>query len=713
VPSAVQTFALAALALPLWVTTSEAQNKPFCGGLSSAVVKLVADSSDKQSQQTAGAGVIIGFDQNSIVVLTALHVLQKHRSISVELCNNQAVPHEGKLFERFSEELDLAVVIVRGLSSSDIPSDLPKIGVRLNPPLEIGEMVNTVGHNGDDDWKVVRGINRVIRLSRDDDDRFFKFSKISISGGNSGGPAFDEHDNFVGILQDTDSEAIAIRISEILKLLEIWGVLTNNIQITGAKPKLVVLIIISQCRYDYLIRFRNKFHGGLLTLLDRGAVFSNVHHDHFPTRDASGIAAITTGADPSIHGIVGDSWWDAEQMRNVNSVEDQNVRTLQSPSGGGASAQRLITSTIGDELRLADPNSRTFAISLRDRGALFLAGSTGTAYWWREKVGMVSNTSHLDDLPPWVLGHNRSIRIDQYTSRTWLAHVPAAETRSFVVSPFVDDYIEDFSEALLAAEELGQKSSTDFLAISFWGTHVLGHEYGPDSPEVEYAILGMDRQLQKLLKVIDRRVGLQNALVVLTSDHGVAPLPERASKLGAIGGNFDPQKLKEILRKRFEERYEAGGAIAEVSSSAVYFNYGALSTAKLTVTDAENITEEVLLSVQGIFRIYRASELQKWRINSSDFITRKVINGFFPHRSGDVIFVLSPGWVSFQSGTDEGSPYEYDTHVPLILMGTQVLPGLYGSSVLVNDIAPTITAILDIEAPRASTGRPLVEILRH
>ena len=301
------------------------------------------------------------------------------------------------------------------------------------------------------------------------------------------------------------------------------------------RPKLLVGIVIDQFRYDYINRWRAQYKGGFARFFERGAVFTNAHHEHFPTVTAIGHSTFMSGATPSTSGIVGNSWYDRTTGKNVTSVSDESVKLL-GGEGRGSSPHRLIASTVSDELKIAGRQSRVVGISIKDRSAILPVGHTADgAYWFDGASGnFVSSTWYFPDLPGWVKEYNASRPGDKFAGKEWRSledgnklfrtMATAADARlynSIEASPFGNEIIEEFAERAVDAEKLGTHADTDVLCVSFSANDYVGHAMGPDAPEVRDMALRTDLVLDKLFQYLDKKVGLDNVLIVLTADHGV------------------------------------------------------------------------------------------------------------------------------------------------------------------------------------------------
>jgi len=493
-------------------------------------------------------------------------------------------------------------------------------------------------------------------------------------------------------------------------------------------PRLVLLVAVDQMRYDYLPRFASGFTAGFRRLLQEGAVFTNAHLGHYPSVTAVGHSAMLTGAPPSISGIVGNDWYDRAVKRNVTSVEDPGTQLLGAGPATGSSPHRLRVSTVGDELKMAHPGSRVISVSHKDRSAILMGGRMADlALWWDAKTGaFVSSTWYVPELPKWVSAFNAGRPADAWLGREWravgeggqpgpvLGTLPAAPGPAYYGSLYNSAYgnelLVSLAEAALEGEGLGSRGTTDVLALSFSCNDAVGHDKGPHSAEIRDITVRTDLALGRLLETIDRRVGLARTVVVLTADHGVAPLPEQMAQWKMPGGRFSRPDLEKAVAGALEKAYGPGPWLEGRAGSAVYLNRALIAERGLDPAAVERVTAAGAESVAPVWRAYTRSQLLEGRVPPDPW-SRRVLLSFHRERSGDVDVLLEPYWMSGATGATHGSAFSYDTHIPLVLMGPGIRPGRQDRAVLLNDLAPTLATLLDVETPSGSSGQPLAEIL--
>jgi hypothetical protein len=490
--------------------------------------------------------------------------------------------------------------------------------------------------------------------------------------------------------------------------------------IAAEKPKLVLAIAVDQFRYDYLLRFRSEYKEGLDRLLNRGAVFTNAYYEHFPTVTAIGHSTFLSGALPSVSGIVGNEWYDRDAGKTVTSVSDDSVKMLAGAGDGGASPHRLLVSTVGDELKIASGGrSRVIGVSIKDRSAILPAGHMADgAFWFDSKTGnFVSSTYYFAELPGWAGEFNAAHHADRYRGAVWIGHKmpdePGAKLYNAELgSPFANQLIEQFAEQAVEGERLGQRGVTDVLAISFSANDHVGHAVGPDAPEVHDISVRTDQVIGKLFQYLDGRLGMQNVLVVLTADHGVSPMPEVNQARHMPGGRMPSGIVRDTVQAALTQKYGAGNWILSPGEYSLYLNLNLIREKNLDRAAVNQSAAEAALTIPHVARAYTREQLVNGAVQS-DRLGRRVVNGFNVKRSADVSLLLEPYWLYGAHGTSHGTPYGYDSHVPVIFMGPGIKAGRIDETIAVNDIAPTLATLLEIETPSGSSGRVLSEILTN
>jgi hypothetical protein len=481
------------------------------------------------------------------------------------------------------------------------------------------------------------------------------------------------------------------------------------------QPKLVLAIVVDQFRYDYLTRFRADYKGGMEQLLTKGAVFTNAHYNHFPTVTAVGHSTILSGATPSVSGIVANDWFDRATSARVSSVSDPTVELL-GATGAASSPRRLLVSCLGDEMKIAHAKTKVIGVSLKDRAAILPAGRMAdAAYWFDNKSGnFVSSTYYLPDLPGWVKAYNKNRPGDKFAGSEWRGKKFDApgETlnASLAASPWGNELIESFTEAAVHQEELGKRGITDLLTVSFSSNDYVGHAVGPDDPAVQDMALRTDVLFRKLFAFLDKEVGMQNVLIVMTADHGVAPVPEVSVARKMPGGRFGAGTVEKTIQAALDTRFGKAAWVTGSFESMTYLNTEVISQKKLDRAQVDSAAADALMALPHVARVYTREQLLLGNVREDSTGTR-VMNGFYPSRSGDIFVLLEPYWLfGGGGGTTHGTTFDYDTHVPVIFLGSGIKPGKYYGAITVNDIAPTLAALLGVEQPSGTAGRILSEM---
>jgi predicted AlkP superfamily pyrophosphatase or phosphodiesterase len=499
----------------------------------------------------------------------------------------------------------------------------------------------------------------------------------------------------------------------------------------NAHPKLVVVIVIDQFRGDYLERYRDQFgEGGFRLFLDHGAYFPDCNYDYANTRTAPGHATLLTGAYTAGHGIVANEWWEPGKQRNVSSVFDESTKILGVPGElPGASPRNLLADTLGDELKLATQGaSRVYGIALKDRAAILPSGFAGDgAYWIDQRTGVwVTSTYYGAQLPQWVRDFNQAKSGDKYLNLEWkdasgkvlrtTTPPPMGGKGSSYYglvgsTPFANDYEFDFARELIQREKLGSGPATDLLIISLSANDILGHQVGPDSPEMRAMALAMDRQIAGFFEFLGKQFGLANIWAALSADHGVSAVPSVAAKLRIPAEGFDSAELQSKLNEILSARLSAkADYLKGFDYPVAWLNEEAFGAAKVKEADAEQAVGEALKQV-GMRGFFTKSELARGEVPNND-LGRQYLNSYSPEGGWYVMGEPPIYSVGSTSGTDHASPYQYDTHVPLAFYGVPFQTGTYRSHSEPVDLAVTLSSLLGINSPTHAVGRVLVEALQ-
>jgi predicted AlkP superfamily pyrophosphatase or phosphodiesterase len=519
-------------------------------------------------------------------------------------------------------------------------------------------------------------------------------------------------------------------------------------------PKLVLVLVIDGLPAEQLQRYRGQFApgGGLRRLLEQGASFTNAHQAHGVTVTAVGHSAVLSGAYPYRHGVIGNNWVDAGG-RLVYCTEDANYKYIGEETGehDGTSPAKLRVDTLGDQLRYASGNrSKVVAVSGKDRGAILLAGKTGTAYMFMDRSGdFASSTYYMQQHPAWAERFNKAKPQDRYYAKSWKpllpdsayaddAPDPAPSLKSpnhfpftfysdsgepsadyytrLKASPAIDELTLEFAEAAVEGENLGSNAggATDLLAVSLSGHDYVNHAYGPESRTSHDHLQQLDRLLGKFFGYLDRRIGMDNVLAVLTADHGFANTAEFSQARHIDARRIDPKPLLAGLDAALGERFGIAGLVKNSNPPEVYLDYAAVERHNLARRVVEDYAAHWLLGSPGIAEVFTRSQMEQG-VASKSRLALLMQRGWNRELSGDLMLVPT-AYSSFgagDSGATHGTPYAYDTQVPLLLMGRPwIRAGAVPQYAEVVDIAPTLAQLLRLRPPAGAEGRVLAEALK-
>jgi predicted AlkP superfamily pyrophosphatase or phosphodiesterase len=524
-----------------------------------------------------------------------------------------------------------------------------------------------------------------------------------------------------------------------------------------ARPKLVVVIVVDQMRADYVDKFRGQWSGGLKRLVDEGAWFRNAAYPYAATETCPGHSTISTGAFPMNHGMIANAWWDRDEQKMVTCTSDPNVKNIAYAGGtttGGDSAWRLLLPSYAEELKFQTGTTHVVTFSLKARAAITMAGHKADAATWFDTATGAWVTSSAYPTMPCIDDYVKHHPVTADYGKTWSLSLPQGQywydektvgagtvngwgatfpfplrgkdgTSSpdevfyaqWATSPFADTYLTKLAETAVDSLSLGKTSAVDYLGVSYSAPDYVGHTFGPRSWEIQDVLVLLDKDLGELFAHLDQKVGRGNYVVVLTADHGVAPVPADMKETGFNAGVVSLTDLQARLEKALEPFNFAQPAIARIAGNEIYFSqstYGQLRhdpAAMKALLDAALITP-------GVAEVFRAEELGSGFKTLSAARTAAELSYFAP-RSGDLYVLQQPYWLTdgsaagskSYSGTGHGTPYYYDQRVPIFLMGYGIQRGEYFESATPADIAPTLGALSGVTLA-VHDGRVLSEALQ-
>lgn len=517
------------------------------------------------------------------------------------------------------------------------------------------------------------------------------------------------------------------------------------------KPKLIVGIMVDQMKQEYLVRFYDHFgEDGFKRFVENGFVARNGHYNYAGTSTGPGHASVYTGTTPSVHGIVGNSWYSRLLKRNVYCAEDTSARAVGGIARNGRiSPANLYASTITDELKIfTQKRGKVIAMSIKDRGSALPGGHLSDgSYWFDSGTGnFMTSTYYMEELPAWAKNFNDQKKATAYLKQNW---EPSKDLNLYVESgpddspyergfrgkdtptlpydlntlrqtnggygmlpstPFGNTILADFALAAVDGEGLGADDITDFLAVSFSSTDYAGHNFGPQSKEVQDMYIKLDRELARLFNDLDRKVGAGNYTVFLSADHAVAENSKRMNDEGFRIDNFDYRSFADYLKEAVKAKY-GDENLLERASTMAFVNRELAAEKRIDLYELQMFLAEKTMEVPGIHMALTGRDMIR---NSYERGVKKLIqNNFHTKESGDMLAVLDPGWqYGGNKGTGHGNPWTYDTHVPIMFYGWGVKPGSTVRKVHITDIAPTVSMLLNMRLPNGATGQPILELFK-
>lgn len=539
-----------------------------------------------------------------------------------------------------------------------------------------------------------------------------------------------------------------------LRSLLLTGCMLLLLPAFAQKPKLVVGIVVDQMSYDYLYRFHDRFSAnGFRRLMEKGSHMRNVTYNYVPTYTGPGHASIYTGTTPSNHGIVANEWYHRPYGKEVNCVGDTLVKSVGTASSYGLRSPHFLrANTITDQLKLTYPQGKVISVSIKDRSAILPGGHLSDgSFWYDYSTGkFITSSFFMPELPGWVENFHAQHPVSGYMDRSWellqpkstyIARdqdnspyeqligtkttpefpydfrdlTPEQQLQTFTLLPFANTYLTDFAIAGLRSAQLGKDAQTDMLTISFSTPDIAGHAFGPYSLEMEDLYLRLDLEIARLLSTLDKEVGKNNYVVFLTADHAVVPVPQFLADHQLPGGYVFQDTLLAQMRQASIAEFQVD-IIDRIENNNVYLKDEFIHSELLP--SFTSFVKREIQKWEGVKAIYTPEELQSG--SASDDWIEMVRKGYDRERSGQVIYLLQPGYLpksadseTARRGTSHGSAFNYDTHVPVLIYGAGIPKQEVFTPYDITDLAATIVHILEIQRPNAMTGKPMTEVLKR
>ncbi len=523
------------------------------------------------------------------------------------------------------------------------------------------------------------------------------------------------------------------------------------------QPQLVVVVSVDQFCQDYLVRFSDNFsdEGLFRRVFKDGAAYGNCHHQHAFTFTAPGHAVLLTGAYPNTHGIIDNDWFDRDLKGMRYCVADSFVKVVGAETGKGMSPRTLLVNTVGDQMKLANRKSKVFGVAIKDRASILMAGHMADAAFWMENNKWVTTEYYRGDLPGYLAEINTQNRFNEYHGKRWELLLPKTKyhnngpdendwenpTKGFksafphdlaaagsdpkvygdqvLATPFGNDFTLLAARAIVTNEELGKDSIPDLLCVNFSSNDYVGHAYGPNSYEVEDITYRTDLQLGEFARFLDKEVGAGKWTFFLSADHAVAPIPEYAQKqkLPAVRGPLPKDRIKKeveaLLRDRLKADPQSPPIVQEVEDQQLFLLREHPALAGESFARAQRLARNWLLQQPHVAMAKTRDELMS---GSGDRLHDQLRLAFHPRRSGEVLWVLNPYCIpgsstSTKKGTTHGSPWYYDTNVPLLALGAGIQHAASMQPVSPASLASTVAILVGVNPPGGNVEQPLLDAL--
>jgi predicted AlkP superfamily pyrophosphatase or phosphodiesterase len=515
-------------------------------------------------------------------------------------------------------------------------------------------------------------------------------------------------------------------------------------QTISGRPKLVVGIVVDQMRWDFLYRYSDKYTAeGFKRLLSDGYACEQTFINYFPSYTAPGHASIYTGSVPAIHGITANQWYDRNEGRLVYCTEDTTVQSIGgSKKTGQQSPKRMFTSTVCDELRIGTNfRSKTIGIAIKDRGSILPAGHTAyAAYWYDGSNGnWITSSYYMKELPAWVQKFNARKLPEKYVKENWKTLLEISKyyesteddkwyenpfsnedkpvfehnisgikkeplTEVIKATPFGNSLTFEFAKAAIEGDTLGNRGTTDFLTLSFSSTDYIGHQFGPNSVEVEDAYIRFDKELASFIDYLNQKIGKNQYVLFLTADHGAAHAVGFSQENHLPSGNIFDKKIFKLTDSLLHYYFQKKNMVSAVLNQQIFLNHHVIHSGKMEVETVCKLLVDELSKVEGVDRVISYEALNATTL--TPWFKECLSNQYKPARTGDLQLLFHPAWLNdFEKGTTHGSIFPYDTHIPLLFYGWGVKPGKDYSRTYITDIAPTLAALLKIQEPNGCVGK--------
>ncbi|MCT4614019.1 MAG: alkaline phosphatase family protein [Marinifilaceae bacterium] len=517
-------------------------------------------------------------------------------------------------------------------------------------------------------------------------------------------------------------------------------------KIPSEKPKLIVAIVVDHLRSDYYNRYQHLLtDGGFRRIIKDGSNCRNTKYSYIYSQTGTDHASIFTGCDPAIHGIVSKGWYNRLNDKYVSSTEDRDAQIfgVDRINNKGCSPKKLLAPTIGDQMKLYNNTSKVIGVGLNSESAMFSAGHSANGVYWLDRFSgrFTSSKFYLDSIPEWVNKFNSKKLYDFYLKQTWMPintmrkknigynlKVKLGLNKEFSyelskmkdrigyntlkTTPFGNMYVRDFAQKAIIHENLGKDDDTDLITINFTSLTGAYPKLSPFDPEILDNYLRLDIEIENFLNFLDKQVGIENTLIILSSDQIANYTNKTLEKNNVPTGVFSMYNSVALLKSYLNISYGSGKWILGYDSQQIYLNRKLIEDSKKSLKEFQEKTSEFFVQFSGVAKTISSSSLQN--VNFTHGVASKIQKSYNQKRSGDIFYTLEPGWRhEYKNHGENLSVYSYTTQVPLYWYGWKVKRMEINRSVGIEDIVPTLSNILDLTISSNCNGKIIPEIIEY
>ncbi len=502
-------------------------------------------------------------------------------------------------------------------------------------------------------------------------------------------------------------------------------------------PKIVVGITVDQLRTDYIEAFSSLYgEKGFKRLLKEGRLYSNVEFDFKNIDKSSATAAIYTGTTPSLNGIIGDSWFDRNTLTVTSSVDDRNYMGIYTTEY--TSAEKLKVSNLSDELMSAtNGKAETYSISpFREMSIMMSGHASKGAFWINDETGKWSGTTYYTDFPKWVSNYNDRQGLDfRIGDIVWIPSLPVTrydnltspnsqitfkynfdserknKYRRLKTSPYVNDEVNKLANICLNSTSIGSDNIPDLLSLGYYAGNYDHKSVAEAAMEIQDTYVRLDKSIADLIDMIDGKVGLDNALIFITSTGYVDNEPADDIKFRIPTGQFDIKRCTALLNIYLGAIYGQGKYVEADHDQEIFLNNKLIEQKKIDRDELLKKASDFLVEFSGVKSVYSSKDIYFGAWNPE---LEKVRNSYYTGISADLWLEILPGWsIAREHSLDSKIVRDIYTSSPLFFFGWNVKPAIINTPIKVEKISSTVAHSMRIRAPNASKSSPLIDLRKE